>query len=303
MVTAPLSGYGHASYAASLSEFGTPRQLPRCGGWILERPVQRSTMRDAMGCYPLFSCHDWPALEADLAEVRGLVALSLVTDPFGDYDEAGLRRSFGDLVHPFKQHFVCEIGRPWEAIASRHHRYYARKALDRVTIERCDDPKRFLDDWITLYEGLIVRHQLTGLKAFSRAAFDAQFRVPGIVMLRASVDGETIGAHLWYRQGDVMQSHLAASSERGYELMAPYAIHAFAIGAFAGEARWLNLGGAAGLGEDAGLTRFKSGWATGARTAFFCGRIFDRPAYDRLAAREGAADDDYFPAYRRNELA
>jgi hypothetical protein len=46
---------------------------------------------------------------------------------------------------------------------------------------------------------------------------------------------------------------------------------------------------------DDGLSRFKAGWATGRRTAWFGGRIGDRAAYDALAAGRQAA---YFPAYR-----
>lgn len=39
MASAPAAGraYSHPGYAESLSEFGVPRSLPRCGGWLLER--------------------------------------------------------------------------------------------------------------------------------------------------------------------------------------------------------------------------------------------------------------------------
>jgi len=256
-----------------------------------------------MGCYPLFVCRDWSALEADLADLDGLVSLSLVSDPFGQYDERDLRRCFPDVLMPFKPHFVTDLTRPLTDVVSRHHRYYARKALDRVTVERCASPAAHLDEWILLYSHLIARHDLKGIQAFSRGAFAAQLGTPGIVMLRATCDGEVVGAHLWYQQGNVAQSHLAAVSARGYALMASYALHWFALQTFAGEVSWLNLGSGAGLRSDPrnGLTAFKRGWATGTRMAYFCGRILDRPAYDALAARSGATDG-YFPAYRRGEF-
>jgi Acetyltransferase (GNAT) domain len=299
-----LSGYGHPSYAASLAEFGTPRHLRRSGGWVLERGIPGTDARDAMGSYPLFACQDWRALGADLDDLDGLVSLSLVTDPFGNYDEGVLRQCFRDVLIQFKPHFVTDLSRPIEDIVSRHHRTYARRALERVCVERCETPEQHLDEWIELYGHLIARHHLHGLKAFSRAAFAAQLRTPGIVMLRATCDGVPVGAHLWYRQGNVAQGHLAAVSPRGYEVMASYALFWFALQAFAGEVSWLNLGSGSGLAADAvgGLTAFKQGWATGTRQAYFCGRIFDRGRYDELATGRRVQAGSYFPAYRHGEF-
>jgi hypothetical protein len=125
------------------------------------------------------------------------------------------------------------------------------------------------------------------------------------VMLRATCDGATVGAHLWYRQGDVAQSHLAAVSARGYELMASYALYWFALQTFAGDVSWLNLGSGSGIAADAaaGLTAFKRGWATDTRRAYFCGRIFDRATYDALAAAREVPAGSYFPAYRSGEFS
>jgi hypothetical protein len=302
---ATSSGYGHPSYAASLVEFGTARRLPRSGGWVLERRVPDTDAHDAMGCYPLFVCQDWRALQADLDDIDELVSVALVTDPFGDFDQALLRRAFHDVVTPFKAHFVTDLRRPFAEIVSRHHRYYARKALERVSVERCDAPDACLDDWVDLYAELRARHNLRGITAFSREAFARQLYVPGLVMFRAVCDGATVGAHLWYKHGDVAQSHLAAVSARGYEVMASYALHARALEAFADEVSWLNLGSGAGLAEDGrdGLTAFKRGWATGTRQAYFCGRVFDPIRYEALAAPYRERAGDYFPAYRYGEFS
>lgn len=298
-------GYAHPAYAASLAEFGTPTLLPRSRGWVLARDIPGTGSHDAMGCYPLFVCQDWGGLEADLEEIDALVCLWLVTDPFGAYDDAYLRRCFGEITVPFKHHFVTELGRPAEAIVSRHHRYYAQRALDRVSIERCNKPESFLDEWIELYSYLIARHDLKGIKAFSRAAFAAQLSIPGAVMLRATHEGQTVGAHLWYPHGEVVHSHLAATSPLGYELMASYALYWFALKTFAGEAQWLNLGsgsGVVGQGSE-GLTSFKRGWATETRTAYFCGRIYNRSRYQEILAMQRTPASGYFPAYRHGELA
>ncbi len=159
-----------------------------------------------------------------------------------------------------------------------------------------------------LYANLIHRHQLRGIKAFSRECFRRQLAVPGMVMFRATLGDQVIGAHLWYVQGDVDYSHLSATSDVGYGCRATYGIYWTAIETFrqqfAGRVRWLALGAGAGLASDRnnGLVEFKQGWATGTKPAFFCGKTFDPPAYaelTRLARAEGTA---YFPAYRNGEL-
>ena len=66
-----MNGYAHPAYAHSLAEFGSPRPLPRSGGWLLERPIPGSPYRDAMGCYPLFAAQDWSRLYSDLDEISG----------------------------------------------------------------------------------------------------------------------------------------------------------------------------------------------------------------------------------------
>src|SRR5207237_160064 len=107
------SGYAHPGYAASLLEFGRPRALIQSGGWILERPIPGANARDAMGCYPIFSCRDWSLLKSDLVELSGdLVSLVLVADPFGNFTEKLLGDTFKDLLTPFKEHFVIDLCEP-----------------------------------------------------------------------------------------------------------------------------------------------------------------------------------------------
>jgi hypothetical protein len=301
-----MNGYAHASYAAALTQFGRPRLLPRCRGWILEREIPGSSFRDGMGCYPLFSCEDWSQLALDVASLAGdLVSLALVADPFGAYAPEQLARAF-DRVVPFKEHFVVDLSVSPHAFVCAHHRRNVRQAWQRgVSVDECADPITFLDEWLRLYANLIERHRIGGIRAFSREAFAAQLGVPGIVVLRAAVDTTTVGGTMWYVDRDVAYYHLGAWSFLGYQLRASFALFWHAIDTFAAKGlRWLDLGAGAGLTARAGdgLTRFKRGWATGTRTAYFCTRIFDRETYDGLARARGISETAYFPAYRQGEF-
>jgi len=298
-------GYLSSAYAESLAEFGRPRELAKCGGWILERKIPGTDLHDAMGCYPLFACREWKNLQEDCEALsREVVALSVVTDPFGNYDQSVLGNVFKDVVRPFKSHFVADLRQSRDSLVSKHHRYYARRALNNVVVEICKRPDEIFEDWMALYSCLAQRHHLKGMKAFSRASFAKQLRVPGITILRALENRTTIGAHLWFTHGDVALSHLAATNARGYELMASYALYWSALAYFAERVRWIDWGAGAGLdGNEAdGLTEFKRGWANETRMTFFCGRIFDVSAYQRLCQNNPATRSGYFPAYRAGEF-
>jgi hypothetical protein len=274
---------------------------------MLEREIPGFPYRDGMGCYPLFSCQDWSQLHLDVEHIGDdLVSIALVTDPFGDYDEASLRQSFGDRVIPFKEHYIIDLERPIDTFASKHHRRYAQKALRMIRVEHCEEPERFADDWTDLYAALVQRHSITGLAAFSRESFLRQLRVPGVVAFRAIDREKTVGMLLWYVQGRVGYYHLGASSPEGYNLRASFALFWFAVEYFAATGnRWLDLGAGAGVkanGTD-GLSRFKRGWCTGTRTAYFCGRVLNPAVYTKVAKARRISGTDYFPAYRKGEFA
>lgn len=303
-----MNGYSHPDYAASLTEFGRPRPLPRSNGWLLERPIIHTPYRDAMGCYPLFACSDWSKLNLDLEELNNdLVSVAIVADPFGDHDEVQLRKCFPTVVSPFKEHMVTDLSRSPESFVRPQHRHKARKALEHLDIERCEEPTQFANEWIKLYGNLIQRHGIRGLAAFSATSFKAQLAVPGISMFRATLNNETVGMILWYTDREVAYYHLGAYSEQGYKLEASFALFWRALEYFSSEkVKWLNLGAGAGLssndGSD-GLSRFKRGWATGTRTVYFCGRIFDQSKYSEAMRSRNITATDYFPAYRKGEFA
>ena len=295
-------GYAHPGYAHSLSRFGTPVELPLSGGWLLERDVPGAACRDAMGSYPMLFCNDWTRLGEDLRALEGrLVAISAVPDVFGDHDPELLRACFGDVMVPFKEHYVVDMQRPLDDSVSRHHRRYARKAMLQVRCEVVEDRVGFLDEWVELHRHLVARHDVTGIRAFSREAFAAQLALPGMVVVRAMVGDVTVGAQLWMQHAHVAYGHVLAFNALGYETGAPYALYWFALQHFAGKVHWCWIGGVSGADaatESGGLSQFKRGWATTTKTAYFCGRILDRGRYEELVHVARAAGNGFFPAYR-----
>lgn len=307
-VVTPAMGYTSPFYAESLSEFGVPRVLPSSKGVILQRQVPGFPYTDAMGCYPLFACNDWSQLQDDLDQLENeLISISLVTDPFGDYDLAYLKHCFRDKVGPFKEHFVVDLSGDMKSYVHPHHRRNASQALRVIDVERCAEPMLFIDAWHDLYANLIHRHSIKGFAAFSRDSFAAQLKVPGLIVFRAVREEQIVGMIVWYQQGDVAYYHLAAYSDLGYSLGASFALFWYAIDYFSASGlRWLNLGAGAGLngnGTD-GLSRFKRGWSNGAtRTAYFCGRILSRDKYAEVVKAKNNCSTEYFPAYRTGEFS
>lgn len=185
---------------------------------------------------------------------------------------------------------------------SKSHRANARRALRKVTLEVCDEPLEYLEDWLDLYEVLAQKHGITGLRTFSRAAFEQQFQVPGLVVIRAADEIGTVGLDIWYVDGDVAQGHLVAFNDRGYRLSASYATKWTLLNHFQGKVRWVNLGGVADStgGSGGGLAHFKKGWGNTSRQTYLCGRVFDEEAYQALT--RGQPETSYFPAYRGGEF-
>ena len=133
-----MKGYLHPLYATSLAEFGTPRELTHCGGYILVRPIDGFPAQDGIGCYPLFTCEDWSQLPGDIAALESdLISLAIVTDPFGTYDEQVITNAFPEIVKPFKAHYVTDLEQPRSRIVSKHHRYYSRRASQAVQVHVC----------------------------------------------------------------------------------------------------------------------------------------------------------------------
>jgi hypothetical protein len=170
-----VTGDVHSDYAESLSQFGAPLRLPKSGGWLPKRLVD-AIRTDAMGTYRLFAYSDWKSLKTDFNLLgKSLVSVVVVTDSFGEYNEPLLRDGFGDLVTPFKAHFGNDLSRPLESTLRKHHERNAGIGLKQF-VELCEGPSSYLDDWARLYSVLIQRHQICGIRAFSRNSFSRQLR-------------------------------------------------------------------------------------------------------------------------------
>jgi hypothetical protein len=296
------SGYGHPAYAHAVAGNGIVRRLPRSAGSVIVRDIETSGRRDAMGPYPIFSCADWSSLDQDLLELSDdLIAVGMVTDPFGAWSEEVLRRCFPDVLHRYKEHFAVRLGENPLGHVHAHHRRNIALGRRNVQVAVVDDLAGFAKEWQWLYGQLVRRHRIRGPADFAPSSLTAQLLVPGMVALRARRNGETVGASLWYEQGEIAYYHLAAYAPAGYDLRASYALFAAAIERFAERGlAWASLGAAAGaIGDpDDGLSRFKRGWSTETRTVWFGGRVLQPDIYDRLA---GPSTRRWFPAYREGE--
>jgi hypothetical protein len=294
------AGYASPLYAHSFSEFGQVLELRHANACLLKRQIGGTGLYDAASCYPLFCCADWTGLAEDLQEIRDqLVSVTVVTDPLGSGTKAAFSAAFNKVL-PYKDHFIVETALRPETFVSRSHREQARRALRKVQVDVCRDPAAHLDEWVDLFGVLTERHSISGMRRFSRRAFEEQLSVPGMVMFRATAAGSTVGLDLWYVQDGVAQGHLAAFSEAGYQLRASYATKWELINYFSDRVDFINLG--AGRSPDAsdGLSQFKRGFSSGTRTSWLCGRVYDAGAYQELVMQiePDRRNPAYFPAYR-----
>ena len=296
------AAYLDPGYAASLAEFGEPVLLPQSQGWLLKRQVAGAERFDAMGCYPYLACAHWDRLADDLRSLEGVVSVAAAPDPFGAYDLADLKRAFPDRLVAFKTHHVADLARPLGEIVSRRRLRYAEKALRQLTVEFHAAPEGLLDVWSGLFRHAVQQFGLKGVRAYSPAAMEQQFRLEGSYMAIASHESQPVAAHIWMLNGGVAHAHLAAPGPRAHEFGAAYALYHRALEFFVGKAAMIDWGGEAGVSRQGQLGVFKAGWSTGTRQAYFGGRILDLGRYGELCEASGKPPESYFPAYRAGEF-
>jgi hypothetical protein len=301
------SGYASFQYAQAMPHMGQPVQLPSCGGWLLQRRINNTDYLDGRGGYPIFCCSDWQGLPADLASLEeSTIAVSLVTDPFGSFEEDLIRECFPDQAYPFKTHYLVDLSSPISSIVAKHHQRNAAKAARVLKIYEESDHAIYLDTWRKLYANLIQLHKIKGVAEFPDPSFSRQFDVGGLRVFVAKDGDEVVGMALWIVHNDYGYYHLAAYSSRGYDLRASFGLfmHTFEVFAQEGIER-LSLGGAAGLvnakANEDGLARFKSGWSNNTRDVWFCGRVLNRGVYDALCGQTEMSASEFFPAYRSRQ--
>jgi hypothetical protein len=289
--------YASALYAGGLAPAGKVLTVPAWGTPVLLRAIAGTDWFDAAGCYPRAAL----AADADLAgglrrlAEAGAVAVVLVPDPTGGPDAEALGAAF-PVIRPFKRHYVVDRSRG-EPQPSPHHRRYINAAAKRCTAARVELAPH-LDAWCRLYAGLVERHGIAGVQAFSPAYFEMLTRLPGLVAFAAQSGGRIIAMTLWIRHEDRAIFHLGASDDEGYRVRAQYLLAAEALAHFA-DCRIVDFGGNAGNSDNAedGLATFKRGFANAELQSYLCGAVLRPDLYRRLAGEASATS--YFPAYRR----
>jgi hypothetical protein len=301
-----MQGYHNELYSLSLKEFGDPFQLLRSGSWVIKRMIDNSSKFDLMGCYPLFFSTNWDKIQYDLESIdQGeIVTIFLVTDPFGKYDEEILKKTFPDVMFHFKDHYYTDLKDNMETTICKHHLKKARRCLDRMEISRCDEPLDILEDWWDLYQCLIEKYKIKGIRAFSYDSFKKQFNIPGITVFKALYKGKLIGIQIWFDHEEIAYTHLSAYNKEGYRYSASYGLRYYSMEYFKKKGtRFLSMGAGTGIGvKRDGLTFFKKGWSTGTRKVFFCGKIIDREAYENISSTKKKNENGYFPIYRKGEF-
>lgn len=287
--------YATERYASSLGHLGTPLAVPEWCGHVMVRPID-AAFQDAIGPYPLAVLSEDVDLAGGMERLRkvGLVSVVLVVDDYHRPSLDALRTVF-DFVRPFKVHYVVDRTRG-NAESSKHHRYEIKRALKTVEIRQFVLDDGHLAQCMALYELLKVRHGLDGIYDFPLTHFIALAKIDGVTSLGAFRGDELLSFHVWAGTGKRVHSHLAASSQEGYEVGAAYAVNAAAIELF-GDHEIVNLGGSAGNeSQNDGLAQFKSGFCNATAQSYLCGKVLDASLYERLSAY--APRSNYFPAYR-----
>ena len=300
---ASADGYLHPLYAQSFSEIGTPIFLPKSKGWLIKRQIPNSPHFDAMGPYPLFFCKDWGSLIEDLEALQDqIISVSLVISPFSVFPQENFKWYF-DQFHKYKAHYILDLSLPFNLTISKNKRRNAIRALRKISVDLVKPPNIDLFEWFDLYQNLIKRHQIQGIRAFSQDSFEKQIAIPNTHYFQALYENSVVGGNLFYIQDDVAYAHLSAFTEDGYDKGAPYAIKWVALSHFSDIVRWVNFGGSPNVenGKNSGLDQFKLGWSNRSEYSYYCGKILNYDIYDGLVSSSKTNDMGFFPAYRKGD--
>jgi Acetyltransferase (GNAT) domain len=294
-------GYASFEYAQSFGGNQAVLALPDCGGHLLVRAVPDTGFKDASGCYPFFSCTNWPAFASGIAGLpHDLLTVSMVLSPFCTLSEGKIGALF-EAVRPLGEHYLIDLGAGAAPRPAKHHRRKLREARPGVEIAPIAEPAAALEDWVALYNVLVEKHSIKGIRRFSHAIFAKQLQVPGALLIGARKEGRLLGIDWYYQEADHVFAHLSAYSDEGYALSISYPMMAAAIDHFQGRASVIDLGGAPRLGAAKGIADFKSGWATRTAPAYFCGKA---PRLNDYLAMNGSIppeEESFFPFYRRGD--
>ena len=270
-------GYADPAYAAALARRRGAAGLPRCGGSLLVRPTPDAADPRRDRPLPAVRVRGLVGPGARISTMLRdqLVSVSLVADPFGGWTAEGLRACFPDLMAPFKEHHVVDLGADAPASARTTAATRARRCATS-TWRSSTRPADLLDDWIALYDNLVRRHEITRHRGVLARGVRGAVRGPRPRRAARLGGGRDRRRHALVRPRRRRRTTTCgAYSERGYELKASFALFATALEHFAAAraSPGSSLGAGAGVGDGAGdgLDRFKR-------------RLGDRHAARRISA-------------------
>lgn len=296
-------GYLHPLYAQSFTEIGEPIFLPNSMGWLIKRQIPATPFFDGMGPYPLFFCNKWDCLINDIEALNDkLISVSLVLSPFSVIPHK-IFKDYFDIFYPYKDHYLLDLSLPLNLTISKNKRRNANRALREVSVELVKSPNIDPKEWFDLYQCLLKRHNIQGIRRFSYGAFEKQIAIPNTYYFRAIHNNKIVGGNIFYIQGDIAYAHLSAFTEVGYEKGAPYAIKWVALNSLSGLVRWVNFGGSPDKqdGIKSGLDLFKSGWSNKQKSSLLCGKILNHTLYHKLIQSSKISQTRFFPVYRKGD--
>jgi hypothetical protein len=281
------------AYAVGLAGEAAVLEVPPWDSHVVRRALPDG-LEDAAGVYPLSVFGPGSDMRQGLAQLAdaGLVSVVMVPDPL--LTNAGQLAEAFPVFRPYKTHHLIDPVRgPFEP--NKHHRYEIRRGRRSCLVDRVS-LAAYLDDWRTLYAGLVQRRGISGAADFPDRYFQVLAESPPVEAFLARADGACVAMALWFAQGGVVYNHLNAANALGYARGANFALYDAAIAHFSG-AGIINLGGGGGIGDgDDGLTTFKRGFANTSVQSHICGAVLDQARYADLSG--GRSDGAFFPAYR-----
>ena len=211
--------YATLRYAKSLPHIGEPFAVPEWGTHVLIRAAQGGR-RDAVGPYPVACIAADADLEAGLARLRAadLVSVVLVLEDILRPRLGALEDAF-DIVRLFKTHLIHD-----RTVAGtgygKHHRYEIKRARSRSKALEIS-----LGDHLEGLDKPLPRvgfaPSTVGSSRIPRGAPRSAGAAPGSQGVRRFRRRASGPAHLFVAYDGYAISHLAASTQEGYEIGPP----------------------------------------------------------------------------------
>jgi hypothetical protein len=113
-----------------------------------------------------------------------------------------------------------------------------------LSLEKVEGHADLLGTWMGLYQNLVMRTHIVGIRGFSRESFRQQLGMKGSVLFLARYRGQVVGADWDLQSNDKVYTQSSAYSERGYELSVSYPLMQAALEHLSCTAGVMDLGGA-----------------------------------------------------------